>query len=157
MKKTFSLIFFLIVVFLIEWIGHQLTFTSVKDWYVTLQKPSWNPPSWVFGPVWTLLYIMIGVSGWQIFIKIKPCREKYIAFGIYSLQLLANILWSYFFFFLKNPGLAFIDILVLTSLIIINIIVFIRLDRKAGFLLIPYLMWTLYATYLNGIIWRLNS
>ena len=155
-KKISSLAIFLAAVFLVEWIGHKLTFTSVNDWYMALQKPDWNPPNWVFGPVWTLLYITIAVSVWLVSIKAKSSSLKKNGYKICALQLFCNVLWSYFFFFLQSPGLALIDLVLLIVLIGINILVFARLYRPAAILLIPYFFWTLYATALNAAIWSLN-
>ncbi len=156
MKRLFSLLVFLLIVFLIEWIGHRLTSSSVGDWYLTIAKPSWNPPSWVFAPVWTVLYATVAVSGWLIFIKVRDCPKKYVGFVIYGLQLLCNALWSYFFFFMKNPGFALVDILILVFFITVSIICFFRLYYPAAVLLIPYWIWTLYAAVLNAAIFSLN-
>ncbi len=155
-RKLLSLLGFLLLVFLIQWCGYKFTFTSVTDWYPTLHKPAWNPPAWVFGPVWTMLYLTIAVSGWFVFIKGRSCRQKKIAFVVYGFQLMANLLWSYLFFFLKNPGLALIDVWVLVFLIAINIAAFVKLYLPAAILLIPYFIWTLYAAFLNTAIWSLN-
>jgi len=155
-KKLFSLCLFVLGVALIEWLGHLLTMSSVRDWYVTLQKPSWTPPAYVFGPVWTILYAMIAIAGWRVFIKMSASGKKTEAFWMYSLQLTCNLLWSFFFFFLKNPLFALIDILTLLLLIIFNIKAFYRIDKVAGILLVPYLIWTFYAFLLNFAIWSLN-
>lgn len=151
---SFAGFFFLIVI--IEWAGGKLTSVSVADWYLTLKKPVWTPPSWLFGPVWTILYLSIAVSGWLIWMKIKACQMKLISFLIYGAQLAANLLWSFFFFFLKNPFLGVVDICVLLALIAINIFLFVKLYKPAGLLLIPYFLWTLYAFSLNLAIWVLN-
>ncbi len=156
LKKLRSLSLFILLVFFIEWTGYKLTITSVNDWYLLLQKPSWNPPGWLFGPVWTILYIMIAVSGWLVLIKAKPSQQKQHAFIVYTLQLVCNLAWSYFFFFLKNPGFALVDVVGLLVLIGINIKMFTHLYRPAAILLIPYFIWTLFATILNGFIWTLN-
>lgn len=155
-KHYLSLIFFLLVVFVIELGGQWLTATSVTDWYLTLKKPSWTPPSWLFGPVWTLLYILIAISGWLIYTKVERSHKKTLALIVYAIQLFFNLIWSYFFFFLKSPSLALIDISLLAILILINILLFLRLYRSAGVLLIPYFIWVLYAASLNFGIWSLN-
>ena len=156
MNRRLALIGFLLLVFLIEYGGHKLTFTSVKDWYLTLEKPLWTPPSWVFGPIWTILYITIAISGWLVWIRIRPSQNRRLAFLIYGGQLTANLFWSYFFFYLKSPLLGLIDISILIVLIAMNIALFIKLYKPAGLLLIPYFIWTLYASFLNFGIWRLN-
>lgn len=155
-RDFFFLFLFLALVFSIELIGGALTAHSVGSWYLTLQKPEWNPPSWVFGPVWTILYATIGVSGWLVFRKRKSEKKSQRAFIIYGLQLLSNVLWSYFFFFLKNPFLALLNIFALLFLICLNIAAFKKIYRPAGLLLVPYLIWTLYAAALNFAIWSLN-
>jgi tryptophan-rich sensory protein len=148
---------FLLLVFFIEWGGSRMTFTSVTNWYLTLEKPFWTPPSWLFGPVWTILYLSIAVSGWLVWDKTKSSPIRRRSFFFFGAQLLANLLWSYFFFFLKNPLLGLIDILLMVFLIGINIWLFMKLYKPAGFLMIPYLLWTLYALTLNLAIWVLNS
>lgn len=156
LNRRLALIGFFLIVFLIEYGGHKLTFTSVKDWYLTLQKPGWTPPSWVFGPVWTILYITIAISGWLVWIRTRPSLDRRLAFLSYGIQLTANLFWSYFFFYLKCPQLGLIDISILIVFIAINIALFTKLYRPAGLLLVPYFVWTLYAAFLNFTIWRLN-
>lgn len=154
--KVGSLLAFILLLAFVGWIGRTLTSTSVGDWYQTLEKPKGNPPDSIFAPVWTLLYLMIGVSGWLVFVKAKSSTRKKIGFVIYGLQLVSNVLWSYFFFFLKNPKLAFFNIVILLFLIGCNTTLFWRLYRPAGALLVPYLLWVLYALRLNAAIWSLN-
>ena len=156
-KKILALCGFLFLVLLIEYGGHYFTMSSVGDWYQTLKKPSWNPPSWVFGVAWTILYIMIAISGWLIFIKVRSSTARGAAFVFYGFQLFCNFLWTYFFFFLKNPALGLLDIFVLLILIGKNIVDFAKLNKIAAALLIPYFFWTLYASSLNLAIWILNQ
>lgn len=155
-KNWFSLLIFLALVLLIEWVGHILTIHSVGSWYLTLHKPAWNPPGWVFAPVWTILYVTIGISGWLIFIKMGSFQKNKSAFLIYGVQLFFNVLWSYFFFYLKSPFLALLCILVLLSMILVNIMSFLKIYRPAAFLLVPYFIWTVFAAVLNAAIWSLN-
>ncbi len=155
-RPIYSLVFFIALVFLVEWTGALFTSHSVTSWYVTLHKPAWNPPSWVFGPVWTVLYLAIGISGWLIFRKTGSVRKHVYPFAIYGLQLVCNLLWSYFFFFLKSPFLALLDILILIIFISTNIVVFAKISRAASICLLPYLIWTVYAATLNAAIWSLN-
>lgn len=124
-------------------------------WYDGLAKPSFNPPSWVFGPVWTTLYILMGVAAWLVW-----DRQRATARGVLMLfvaQLIANAVWSWLFFGQQNPGLALMDIVVLWLLILATTIGFWRLRPVAGALLLPYLAWVTFATALNFEIWRLNS
>lgn len=155
-KNFWWLLVFLGIVFLIGWLGSMLTATSVQGWYQGLQKSSLTPPSWVFGPVWTILYVSIAISGWLVFINTRSSRKKRVVFLIYGLQLLFNLLWFFFFFYLKNPAISLLDIFLLDVFIVWNIICFLKLHRLAGALLIPYLLWTFYATMLNFLIWDLN-
>lgn len=155
-KKVVSLVLFLLVVFSIQFIGRYFTLSSVNDWYPTLQKPSWNPPSWVFGPVWTLLYLSIAVSGWLVFLKVESLKDRAIAFSSYGSQLLFNLLWSFGFFYQRNPALGLVYIVILTALIIENLVIFAKFYRPAALLLVPYFLWTLFAATLNYSIWRMN-
>lgn len=157
LKKFSSLFSFFVLIFVIQWVGYQFTVTSVGNWYLTLQKPAWNPPSWVFAPVWTILYVMIAISGWLIYVKVHPCAKRRLAFTSYGLQLFFNLLWSFFFFFLKSPGLALIDLFLLVAMISLNVALFAKLYRPAALLLIPYLVWTLFAAALNFAIWMMNG
>lgn len=156
MKKTAFFFLFLFILAFIEWLGHHFTAFSVKDWYLTLEKPFWNPPGYVFGPVWTFLYLMIAVAGWRIALRSSFLKERKEALVVYAVQLVLNLLWSFFFFFLQSPFLALIDILVLFILIISTMRLFYSLDRVASFLLFPYCLWTFYAVILNFAIWNLN-
>jgi len=155
-KNYFSLFIFLVIVFSIQLLGSILTLSSVGDWYVTLNKPIWNPPDSIFGFVWTILYLSIAISGWLIYLKTSDLKNKTIALTIYGLQLFFNLSWTYCFFFLKNPALAFADLLILLTLIFINIRLFLNLYRPAGILLIPYFCWSIFAALLNLTIWLLN-
>jgi len=124
-------------------------------WYEGLVKPALNPPNWIFGPVWTLLYGLMGVSAWLVWRERRHRRVQgpLLLFGI---QLVFNGLWSYLFFGLKNPGLAFIEILVLWAAIAFTLAAFWQRNRPSGLLLIPYLTWVSFAVYLNFELWRLN-
>jgi translocator protein len=143
-------------------IGSFFTVSSVQTWYTTLQKPAFNPPSWVFAPVWTILYILIGIAlflVWSAYDKASKKQEKYkikIALGVFGLQLFLNTLWSILFFGMRNPGLALVGILVLWLLILLTIIRFYEISKKASFILLPYIIWVSYAALLNWSIYKLN-
>ena len=127
----------------------------MNDWYENLQRPALTPPNWVFGPVWTVLYIMIAVS---IFLFVKNHKTG-SGFGIYfliALHLIANVSWTALFFRLKSPGLALVDILLLDVSLILMIYWFWQTSRMASALLWPYLLWVLFATYLNVAFYVLN-
>lgn len=136
-------------------IGSVFTFASVKGWYTTLAKPAWNPPSWIFGPVWTTLYFLMGIASYLVWRKIDGSGAK-LALTIYGTQLGLNVLWSILFFGLKQPGLAFAEIIVLLICIIITTVLFWRISPLAGALMIPYILWVSFASYLNFTLWRLN-
>ena len=136
-------------------IGGYFTFISVETWYQTLNKPSFNPPDWVFGPVWTALYVLMGISIWLIWRK-KPSINRTIGIRVFWLQLFFNIFWTYLFFGIQRIDLGFFEIIFLIFLILINIIYFLKINTAAGYLLIPYFIWVLYASLLTYNIWILN-
>ena len=156
-KKNILWLFFFISLCLIfgNGLGGYFTFISVETWYQTLNKPSFNPPDWVFGPVWTTLYILMGISVWLVW-KRKPSADRTIGIRIFWVQLFFNILWTYIFFGIQKIGLSFLEIIFLIFLIFSNIIYFLKIDKIAGYLLIPYLIWVLYASILTYNIWILN-
>lgn len=132
------------------------TSAGVVAWYPTLTKPSFNPPAWVFGPVWTVLYIMMGVAAFLVWRRGLGAEGVRLALGVFLLQLLLNGLWSLLFFGLRSPGLAFVDILALWLAIGATVWLFWRLVPAAGVLLLPYWAWVSFAAVLNGSIWSLN-
>ncbi len=131
------------------------TVQGVKDWYLTLAKPNFTPPNYLFGPVWTFLYAFMGVAFFRILEKGKSV-QKIKAIRIYLWQLFFNFCWSFLFFSQHQIGLAFIDILILWVLILIMIIRFKKLDAFAGYSQIPYLLWVSFATALTAAIFILN-
>lgn len=155
MKNYQKLIISILIPLLIGSLGSFFTSNSVDTWYKQLIKPSFNPPNWLFGPVWTILFILIGISFYLVW-KQNFANRKNIAIGIYSVQLFLNLLWSLLFFGLKSPFLAFIEIVVLWIVILLNIIVFYRIKKEAGLLLVPYLVWVSFAGILNYFIFSLN-
>lgn len=154
-RAWLALIGLLIASFTASAIGGLATVANVRSWYPTLVKPEWNPPSWVFGPVWTLLYILMAVAAWRIWRRreIPGARAALIAYGI---QLVLNAGWSLLFFGLRNPGAALIEIVVLWLLLAWLFLRFRRIDAVAGWLWLPYLLWVSFATVLNATIWHLN-
>jgi tryptophan-rich sensory protein len=127
----------------------------MNDWYIELNRPPLAPPNWVFGPVWTVLYIMIAVS-LILYIKQTHGNPIYWAIGVISLHLIANFSWTPVFFGLQKPGLALIDILLLDITLVIIILHFWKTAKLASVLLWPYLAWVLFATYLNAGFYYLN-
>lgn len=154
-RRWFVLLGFLIVTFVAAGIGGAATSSSVTTWYPTLQKPSWNPPSWLFGPVWSALYVLMAVAAWRVSRHTEtPGRRHALAW--YFGQLALNALWSCLFFGLRSPGLAFAEVLVLWTAIVVTGVKFARLDRIAAVLWLPYLAWVSFASVLNGTVWWLN-
>jgi len=137
-------------------VGSLFTKTGPGSWYETINKPAFNPPGWVFGPVWTLLFILMGISLFLVWKAGSEKRDVKLALSFFGLQLMLNILWSALFFGIESPGLAFIEILILWSAILGNITIFYRISRTASALLVPYLFWVTFASILNVTIWFLN-
>jgi translocator protein len=125
------------------------------EWYASLNKPSWNPPSWIFAPVWTVLYIMMAVSAWLVW-KRGGFVGRRVALAWYLGQLLFNALWSPLFFGLRHPALAFLDIGVLWLALLVTVVLFWKARPLAGALLVPYLAWVTFASALNLVLWQLN-
>lgn len=141
--------------FVVAGLGGAATSTSVSTWYLELEKPSWNPPSWVFGPVWTVLYAMMAVAAWLVW-RVPPSTERSAGLRVFGVQLALNLLWSCVFFGLRNPGWAFLEVVLMWTAIAVTMRCFLRLSRPAGWLLAPYLAWTTFAATLNFTLWMLN-
>lgn len=140
----------------VGWVGGIFTQNSIADgWYGSLNQPSFNPPNEVFGPVWTVLYILMGISLYMVW-KQVPGNRRENALGIFALQLLLNFLWTLFFFYFKDIEIALLDIIALWISIVIMIVMFIRVKPLAGWLNIPYLLWVTFATALNVAYYVLN-
>lgn len=150
-----GLVAFLAVCFAVSGLGGAVTATSVGSWYRTLAKPPFNPPDWVFAPVWTTLFIAIAVSGWLVWRR-RGLGGARLAFVAYALQLALNLGWSVLFFGLRSPGAALIEIVPLIAAIVATGVLFARIDRVAGLLFVPYALWSAFAALLTAAIWRLN-
>ncbi len=133
-----------------------ITAGAVEGWYTEIEKPSFNPPNTVFGPVWTVLYILMGFAAGLIWSNGTEDPNVRRGLALYGVQLLLNVLWSLFFFGLKSPGLALVDITLLLITIILCIRAFHPIDRWAAYLMVPYLLWVSFASVLNAAIWVLN-
>jgi tryptophan-rich sensory protein len=154
MKKYLKFIISILIPFIASAIGGFFTSSSVGTWYTTINKPSFNPPSWVFGPVWTLLYLLMGIALYLVWVnKAKKKEKAYWAFGI---QLGLNALWSILFFGMRNPLFAFVEIIFLWTAILFTIIYFYKINKKTIYLLIPYILWVSFAAVLNFSIMILN-
>jgi translocator protein len=132
------------------------TADTLSDWYANLNKPFFNPPNWIFGPVWTTLYIMMGISAFLIWRKGLDDKVVRIALICFVIQLFLNAIWTPLFFGLRWPLLGLIDIVLLLNAVIVTIFVFSKISRPAALLLIPYLAWVSFATVLNASLYFLN-
>lgn len=155
-SKIFIFIICIAIPLGIGFLGSTFTMESVKTWYTTISKPSFNPPNWLFAPVWTTLYILMGIASFRVWQKRKTNEWFHWAVIIYILQLAFNLMWSYIFFELHQLGVALIEIGFLLLLIIINAFIFYRFDKIAGWLFLPYFLWVSFATYLTYSIFMLN-
>ena len=137
-------------------IGSIFTNPSVPTWYAGLAKPSWTPPDWVFGPVWSALYLMMAVAAWLVWRR-GGLSAASIPIALFVVQLGLNATWSLLFFGLRMPGFAFAEIVILWFAILGTTIAFWRSTPIAGYLLVPYLLWVAFATVLNFALWRMNA
>jgi translocator protein len=152
-NSVLSLVIILLICFAVAGLGSLATTPNIPGWYATLNKPSWNPPNWLFGPVWTLLYAIMAIAGWLVWKRVG-WGTAMICFAV---QLALNLAWSFIFFGAHQTGLAFVEIILLWLAIVATIISFSAVSKPAAALLIPYLLWVSFAAALNFTIWRLNS
>ena len=156
MTKNIKLIISLLIPLAVGVIAGFFTSGAIKGWFSQIAKPVFNPPNWIFGPMWTLLYILMGIACYLIWISDADSKTKTAALRIYAVQLLFNFLWSFLFFYFQNPALALIDIILMIISISFTIKYFYKISKTAAWLLVPYLLWVMFATALNFEIWRLN-
>jgi translocator protein len=152
MKNTLGLIGWLLAAFAAGWIGSRW---MPGEWYAALAKPAWNPPNWIFGPVWTVLYVLMAVSAWLVWRQMGFGGAS-AALGWFAFQLALNGLWSYLFFGMHRLDLALVEVVVLWGTILAVTILFWNVNRVAGALLLPYLAWVGFASFLNFTLWSLN-
>ena len=155
-RKFGALAAFIAVSFLAAAIGSAATTSAITTWYPTIIKPAWNPPNWVFGPVWTTLYLLMSIAAWRAWRAAATPAAASKTLWLYAAQLILNALWSVLFFTLHRPGLALIEIILFLALLITLQVRFARADRLAALLWSPYVAWVSFATFLNGTIWWLN-
>lgn len=150
-----GLVVFIAVCLAAGGLGAIATTPEIDGWYRTIEKPTWTPPGYLFGPVWTTLYIMMAIAAWLIW---KKAGTKAAAFPLtlFGVQLMLNVAWSWIFFGLHQPGWAFAEIILLWFAITATTVVFFRKQKVAGLLMIPYLAWVSFAGVLNFAIWQLN-
>jgi tryptophan-rich sensory protein len=171
-RNFFKLIISIVICEYAGIIGLGFTMPSIPTWYAGLVKPALNPPAWVFGPVWTILFALMGISLFLVWpsrnypslkaideqddAKGQEKRKMKIALIIFGFQLVLNTLWSIIFFGLHNPAGAFVDIIFLWLAILATIVAFSKISKTAAWLLVPYILWVSFAAYLNWAIWILN-
>ena len=155
-SKPVKILFAVLICLLAGVIGSIFTTLSIPTWYASLHKPFFNPPNWLFAPAWTILYVLMGISAYLIWEKIRRYRPAKPALVIFAIQLVLNTLWSIIFFGLKNPLFAFIEIIILWTAILLTILKFHRISKTAAYLLVPYICWVTFASVLNYYILILN-
>ncbi|MDC3099453.1 tryptophan-rich sensory protein [Candidatus Pelagibacter sp.] len=155
MKKYnfISLIFFLLSTFIVSTLTSIVTLSSKEPWYSSLKKPPFNPPDWIFGPVWTMLYFLMAIAIWNVWIK--NFKHINVVF-LYFIQLFFNATWSIIFFVFQNILLSVFNLMILIFLIVILIIKYKHISNLSVIIMIPYLLWCLFAFFLNTSIWILN-
>ena len=156
MKTAIALFIAIAVPLAIGGLSGFATADAVSSWYPTLVKPSFNPPAWVFGPVWTVLYITMGVAAFLVWRQGLATGGVRLALVVFAVQLALNGLWSILFFGMQSPGVALIEIIALWLAIAATVVLFWRVATVAGALMVPYLLWVSFATVLNASIWWLN-
>lgn len=155
MVRVAMLIVFVGLCLAVGALGGWVTAGSVKTWYPTIAKPWFTPPDWVFGPVWTVLYVMMGVAAWRVWSR-ASARARREPLALFALQLALNLAWSVVFFGAHRIGGAVVVIVTLEAAILATLIAFRRVDGLAATLLLPYALWVAFAAVLNIAVWRLN-
>ncbi len=149
------MILLLAVCFAAAAVGGIATRPSLEGWYSALAKPSWTPPGWLFGPVWTVLYACMALAAWLVW-RTRGLAGAKRELALFAVQLALNVAWSWLFFGLRSPGLAFADIVLLLAAIAATTAAFGKVSTTAGLLFVPYLGWVAFAGVLNFAIWRMN-
>lgn len=134
-------------------VGSFFTMSAIDGWYATLIRPEFAPPNWIFGPVWIMLYTLMGIAAFLVW---RKDRRAHVALGLFMFQLVLNTFWSIIFFGMQALGLAFFEIILLWAAIIATIVAFRKISQPAAWLLVPYLLWVSFAACLNFAFWTLN-
>lgn len=153
-RQVLGFLGWMVVTFAAAAVGSMAS-VNAGSFYADLVRPDWAPPAWVFGPAWTLLYVLMGIAAWLVW-RARGLRGARIALSLFVAQLVLNALWSWLFFGWRLGGLAFVDVIALWALIVATCVAFWRISPLAGALLVPYLLWVTYASALNYAIWQLN-
>ncbi|UOX34470.1 tryptophan-rich sensory protein [Flavobacterium sediminilitoris] len=157
MSKSLRIVYIVVICLAVGYLSSLITQSSITTWYPTIKKPFFNPPNWVFAPVWTILYVMMGIAAGLVWDKLEENKEL-VKKGLFlfTIQLLLNLLWTYLFFGLQNILLALLEIVLLLLIIYETYLVFKKIDNTAGKLFIPYIAWVVFATILTISIYFLN-
>lgn len=155
-KEILRLIFSIAIVFIAGRIGTVFTMSQIPNWYAFLIKPSWAPPNWLFGPIWTVIYVLMGVALFLVWREGVNREDVRIALVVFAAQLILNVLWSVIFFGFHSLLGGLLTVIILWITILANIIVFYRVSKPAGLLLVPYIVWVSIASYLNYSVYLLN-
>lgn len=156
MKPWLKLLISIAIPLAVGGIAGFFTNAEINGWYQSIEKPNWQPPGWVFGPVWTLLYILMGIALFLVWNSRGEEKEKRTAFVFWGIQMVLNFLWSFIFFRMHEIGWALTEIIVLWISILLTIFSFARISRVAAWLLVPYISWVSFAALLTFTIWQLN-
>ncbi|HZF64104.1 MAG TPA: TspO/MBR family protein [Chitinophagaceae bacterium] len=156
MNKWLKLLVSLLLPLMVGFTASNFTETGEGSWYRSIQKPEWNPPNWVFAPVWTLLYVLMGIALYLVW-KLNPSRQRNFAMGFWAGQMVLNFLWSFIFFRQEEIGWAQVEITALWLSIFFTILAFAKISKLSAWLLVPYISWVSFAAILNFAIWQLNK
>ncbi|MDZ4807048.1 MAG: TspO/MBR family protein [Bacteroidota bacterium] len=157
MSNTLKLIIAIIIPVAVGAVSGFFTSSEIPGWYQTINKPTWNPPSWLFGPVWTTLYILMGIALFLVWKSDASQSVKKTAIILFAAQLVLNFFWSFIFFNQHQIGWAVVEIITMWVFILLTIFAFAPISKIAAWLLVPYISWVSFATILNYTIWKLNS
>lgn len=155
-NQSMKLFISLTIPLLVGAVAGFFTSAGVKGWYAAASKPFFNPPNWIFAPVWTALYIMMGFALWLVWKKETRKAVKQTSLILFAVQLLLNFAWSFIFFYAQQPGWAFVEILAMWIAIMLTIVWFGKISPGAAWLMVPYIWWVSFAALLNFYIWKLN-
>ncbi|MFM2338782.1 MAG: hypothetical protein RL115_1975 [Bacteroidota bacterium] len=156
MTNWLKLVIAILIPIIIGGLSGFFTANNVGTWYTTIQKPSWNPPNWIFGPVWTTLYILMGIALYLVWKADSSDFLKKLAIFFFTLQLVLNFFWSFIFFQQHEMGWALVEIIALWLAILVTIFSFANISKTAAWLLVPYIAWVSFATILNYTLWKIN-
>ncbi len=157
MNNTLKLIIAIAIPLIVGGSSGFFTATGVESWYQTIARPTWNPPGWIFGPVWTTLYVMMGISLFLVWKEDTSVELKKIGIALFAIQLVLNFFWSFIFFNQHQIGWALVEIVAMWVFILLTIFAFAQVNKAAAWLLVPYISWVSFATILNFTIWQLNK